>query len=159
MSESCKFQGGGGARRKSGSIQPQGFLQEVNFDRKRMQLRRVLTTGQGQLPSPLPGALQGHQNGREKAAPEVHRLPRAVPSHSKATSPTTAIVSKSGRKEGLSEESHQKHPVLTYMGRAWTRWLSFGVFWPQLQGVAPQLCPGQIYDPHFAACSAKKSIL
>lgn len=52
-------------------------------------------------------ALQGSRNGREKAAPEVLRLPRTALSHSKVASPTTATISESGRKEGLSEKSHR----------------------------------------------------
>lgn len=112
MCEACKLPGGGRAGRKSGSIQPQSFLEEVNFDRKRMELGRVPTTGQGQLigcPSPTQGC--GRAIGRETAAPEVRRLPKTAPSHSKVTSPTTSIVSKSGRKEGLAEKSHEMKPV------------------------------------------------
>lgn len=107
---------------------------------------------------PHPGALQGNRNGREKAAP-VHRLPGITSSHSQVTSLTTTVVSKSGRKEGLSEESQGVKSVesLCIWGEPGVGGCP-SVLSAQLQGVELlQLCPGQMHDSASAACSAWKA--
>lgn len=107
---------------------------------------------------PHPGALQGSGNGREKAAP-VHQFPGLTSYRSEVTSPTTTVVSKSGRKEGLSEKSQGVKSVESLCiwgepgGGGCPSELS-----AQLQGVERlQLCPGQTYDSASAACSAQKA--
>lgn len=104
-----------------------------------------------------PGALQGNRNGREKAAP-VHQLPGLTSSRSEVTSPATAVVSKSGRKEGLSEKSQGVKSVGSPCIRG-----EPGVggcaseLSAQLQGgELLQLRPGQTYDSASAACCEQK---
>lgn len=135
----------------------EGFSEEVNFDSKRMELGRALTTGQGQLMGcptpPHPGALQGNGNGRRKATSKVLRLPTTAPSHSKATSATSAVVSKSGRKEGLSEKSHKMKP--SEPQRIWGEPAVGGcplVPWPPLHGAVPRRCLSVAFPLQLALC-------